>query len=349
MNYPKISVCIPAYNRAALLPALLDSVFEQDFESYDVVIAEDGSPEREEIKKVTSEYSDRYPGRLTYIENSTNLGYDGNLRNMFSLATGDYIFFLGNDDLMCAGALAKVADAVTRYPDVGVVLRTYAAFEGVPENVVETFRYFDNELFFPAGAETVGALYRRSVVIPGMVFHRESALALSTDRFDGTLLYQLYLVAEILVDKNAVYLPEVTVLYRNGGVPDFGSSAVEQGKFKPKEQTPESSLHFIEGMLDIARYVEEHRSVKIYNTIFRDMANYSYPLLSIQSNKAFPVFIKYGRGLAKLGFWKYPMFWVYFLALLLFGDKFLSRIIVWLKRKLGVTPSIGSLYRGRSS
>lgn len=345
---PKISIAIPAYNRAALLPPLLDSIFAQNFDNFEVVIAEDDSPEREAIREVATIYAERYPGRLNYKENKKNLGYDANLRNIFDIAQGEYVFFMGNDDLMCPDALAKVASAVTRHPDIGIVLRSYAAFDGTPDNIVQTFRYFDRELFFPAGLETISTIYRRSVVIPGMVINREAALKFTTDRFDGTLLYQLYLVAEILVEKNAVYLPDVTVLYRNGGTPDFGNSAVEQGKFEPNNQTPASSLHFVQGMLDIAHYVEQHRKINIFKPILRDIANYSYPLLSIQAGQPLGVFTGYGWGLAKMGFGRYSLFWAYWLAILLLGVKRTDGLIRWIKCRLGRTPTLGSVYQGNN-
>ena len=346
---PKISVCIPAYNRAEVLPELLDTIFSQDFVDFEIVICEDRSPQRAQISEVVSRYSTIRPGLIRYFENSENLGYDGNLRNLFEKSQGDYCLFMGNDDLMCEGALAKVSAAISRHPNVGVLLRSYAAFDGTPDNIVQTFRYFDRELFFPAGAKTIGAIYRRSVVIPGMVIHREAALRCATDRFDGTLLYQLYLVANILADMNAVYLPDVIALYRNGGVPDFGNSAAEQGKFQPKEQTPESSVHFMHGMLDIARYVEQVRQIAIFKPIIRDIANYSYPILAIQAKKPIRVFLKYGWSLARLGLARYPLFYIWFVGILVFGTDRIDRLIVWIKTRLGHTPNLGSVYRGSES
>lgn len=346
MGVPKISVCIPAYNRSSVLPELLDSIFNQDYDDFEVVIAEDGSPERPLIAKISGEYAIRNTGRLKYIENPRNFGYDGNIRNLFKLAQGEFVLFMGNDDIMCPGALTRVANAIRHHPNIGVVLRTYAAFDGDPSNIVEAFRYFDREIFFPAGQETISTIYRRSVVIPGMVIHRESAIKYETDRFDGILLYQLYLVAEILVQKNAVYIPDVTVLYRTGGSPDFGSSAAEQGKFEPNAQTPASSLHFVRGMLEIAQYVEQHRNIPIYKPILRDIANYSYPLLSIQAEQPIKVFLNYGWGLSRLGFASYPLFWIYWLAIIVLGVQNTDRIIRWLKKRLGRTPSIGNIYKG---
>lgn len=343
---PKISVCIPAYNRAALLPALLDSIFAQEYRNFEVVIAEDGSPERDAIRAVANAYAANPAGSLIYVENPVNLGYDGNLRRLFELARGEYVLFMGNDDLMCPDALAKVAAAIVRYPDVGVVLRSYAAFEGTPDNVVQTFRYFDRELFFPSGVATIATIFRRSVVIPGMVMHRESGLRYATARFDGTLLYQLYLVAEILVDRNAVFLPEVTVLYRNGGIPDFGSSVAEQGKFIPKAQTAASSLHFVTGMLEIARYVEQDRGLPIYHPILRDIGNYSYPLLAIQARQSLSVFLGYGWSLARMGLGRYSLFWAYWLAILVLGVARVDGLIRWIKKRLGRTPVLGNVYQG---
>jgi hypothetical protein len=207
--------------------------------------------------------------------------------------------------------------------------------------------YFEKEIFFPAGENAISTIYRRSVVIPGMVLHREESLRWSTDHFDGTLLYQLYLVANILVIKNAVFLPDIIVLYRNGGVPDFGNSEKEKGKFTPTEQTPESSIHFMKGMLDIAKHTEETRNVNVFKAISTDISNYSFPILSIQATKSFWVFTKYCFGLAKLGMWRNKMFYFYYFALVLFGPKRTNNIIVKIKNRIGHTPTIGNVYKGK--
>jgi abequosyltransferase len=341
-----LSVCIPAYNRAAVLPVLLDSILEQQFADYEVLICEDCSPQRDEIRAVVRNYDRRHPGRIRYLENESNLGYDGNLRRLIERAKGDFCLFMGNDDLMCPDALRTVGDALARHPDVGVVIRSYQSFQGDPGNIVQTFRYFPDERFFPAGPESIVTVYRRAVVIPGMVVRREAAQRFATAEFDGTLLYQLYLVANILVDMNAVFLPQILVLYRNGGVPDFGNSAAEQGKFVPQDQTVESSLEFMRGMLDIARAVERRRSVPIYRRIVADIANYSYPVLAIQRHKPLPAFVRYWYALSKLGFARHLMFHLYFGALLLLGTERSDALIDWIKRRLGYTPALGSIFRG---
>jgi len=343
---PKISVCIPAYNRHEVLVPLLDSVLSQDYDSFDVVICEDNSPQRARIRETVAFYQTRYPGRINYFENKENLGYDANIRNLIARAEGEYCFFMGNDDLMRPKALATVAAALGRHPNIGVVLRSYAAFDGAPENVVQTFRYFAEETFFEAGQATAATFYRRCVVIPGLVLHRAASLRFATERFDGTLLYQLYLVANLLQEMNGISLPQILVLYRNGGVPDFGNSKKEKGNFMPGQQTPESSLHFVKGMLEIPAYVDVTRGSCITPAIFRDMCYYSYPLLSIQARQPFGVFVKYTFGLAKMGFWKSHMFWAYFFSILLLGAKRVDKLIVAIKERRGATPAMGGISKG---
>jgi abequosyltransferase len=342
----KISVCIPAYNRVAVLPELLESVLAQDFSAYEIVINEDGSPERRQIREVVERYSARYPDRIRYFENEKNLGYDANLRSLVQRASGEYCLFMGNDDLMCPGALKAIADTISRYPKVGVFLRSFAAFDGTPGNIVQTFRYFDREIFFPAGAGSISTFYKRSVVIPGVTLHRAAALQYATDKFDGTLLYQIYLVANILVEWNGVFSPEIVTWYRNGGIPDFGHSVSEKGKFVPRTRTIDSSLSFMRGMLEIARYVETTRHVDIYRSILKDLSNYSYPILSVQADKPVGVFFKYYISLIKLGFGRQLLFHAYFFSILLLGTRRMEKIISWVKSTLGHTPVIGTVYTG---
>jgi abequosyltransferase len=345
-NSIKISVCIPTYNRASLLSELLESILIQDFSGFEIVINEDCSPERHLIRTVVERYSALYPNQIRYFENENNLGYDANMRSLIERARGEYCLFMGNDDLMCPGAIKIISDIISRYPKVGVFLRSFAAFEGNPGNIVQTFRYFDKELFFPAGARSISTFYKRSVVIPGVTLHREAALQFATDKFDGTLLYQIYLIANILVEWNGVFSPEIVAWYRNGGIPDFGNSLSEKRKFVPGTRTIDSSVSFMRGMLEIALYVETTRHVDIYRSILRDLSNYAYPILSVQADKPVGAFFKYYLSLIRIGFGRQLLFHVYFLSILLLGTRRMENVIAWVKRTLGHTPVIGSVYTG---
>jgi abequosyltransferase len=347
-SQPLITVCIPAYNRANLLAPLLNSIFIQNFSDFNILICEDNSPERNSISKVVQGFQQRYQGQIQYEENSINLGYDGNIRRLVELATGDYVLFMGNDDLLAPGALSAVATAVRELQDVGVVLRSYSSFVSDPEQPVQVFRYFDEDRVFPPGPDTVVTFFRRCVFISGMVFKRSSAAACATARFDGTLLYQQHLAGHILAQESGVYLNRILTYHRLGGVPDFGASAAEKGLFVPKQQTPESSVHFIRGMLAIANTLDELRGFKVGRRILLDIGNYAYPILSIQADRSFGIFLSYLWQLMKLGFWRVPLFHVYALGLLVLGHQNCDSLIARIKISLGRAPLLGSVYAGKS-
>ena len=343
-----ISVCIPAYNRARLLSALLDSVLDQDFDDFDIVIAEDSSPERKAIRAEAADYQKLHGDKVKYEENSETLGYDGNLRRLIELAGGDYVLFMGNDDLMAPGALSAVAAAVREEPNVGVVLRSYSSFVCDPRLPLQVFRYFGEDRVFPPGPDTVVTFFRRSVFISGMVFKRNSAAALATAKFDGTLLYQQYLVGQILKHESGVYLNRVLTNHRLGGIPDFGVSAAERGLFVPKQQTPESSIQFMRGMLAIAFSLDSTNQAIIGPRILRDIGNYAYPALSIQADSSHGAFLSYLCQLMQLGFWRVPLFYVYALGLLLLGRHNCDFLITQIKKRLGRAPLLGNVYSGES-
>lgn len=343
---PLISVCIPAYNRAGVLPALLDSILTQDFDNFDIVIAEDSSPERQAIGAKVAEYRKRFGDKVKYYENPQTLGYDGNLRRLIELATGDYVLFMGNDDLLAPHALSAVFAATRDNPNIGVVLRSYSSFTANPEQPKQIFRYFDQDRYFPPGADTIVTFFRRCVFISGMVFKRVSALACSTKEFDGTLLYQQHLAGHILARESGVYLNQIVSYHRLGGVPDFGSSTAEKGLFVPKKQTPDSSVHFMRGMLSIAQKLDDQPGAVVANRILHDIGNYSYPILSIQAGQPLSVFLRYLMTLAKLGFWKVPLFYVYSFGLVILGKAHCDGLITWIKKRKGRAPMLGRVYDG---
>ena len=335
------SICIPAYNRARHLPALLDSILSQEFTGFDIVICEDQSPERNQIRTIVDRYAEAHRGIFAYHENEMNLGYDGNIRQLVKQATGEFCFFMGNDDLMCPGALATVAAVIRRHPDVGLVLKSYAWFDYTPDNVNQAVRYFKQERRFEAGREAVTVCYRRSGVISGYVVRREPALAASTDRFDGTLYYQMHLTANVLAEAPAVFTPEVLVLCRNGEPPEFGNSSREKGKFVPGGYTPQARLNMVQGVLTIIKDFKSSRGIDLVADVQRDYANYFYVYIKDQLDLPLPEFFKLYWAYGKMGFFKYPMFHLYCMAAYLLGEKRFDRLTKIIRERLGHSPRFG--------
>ena len=344
---PLLSVCIPAYNRAEQLGPLLDSIFSQSFDDYEVVITEDNSPGRAAIRAVVEAYDRAHPGRIRYVENAETLGYDGNFREMLRHARGTFCFIMGNDDLVAPGAFAAVGAALARHPEVGVVLRSYAHFYvDRPGELFTVTRYYKEALLFPPGPDTVVAFYRRMVFMSGLVFRREDTRQFETDRFDGTMFYQNLLGARILLRRPGLFLPDVLSWKRVGAPSDFGASRHERGRFSPGAQRASASARFVKAHLDIVRYVDEVEGTQLLPRIRRDEGQNIYPAFATSHGEGARVYAGLYRELWKLGLWRYPMFHAYAAGVAVLGTSRTNALLHALRRRLGYSPSLTPRPRG---
>jgi glycosyltransferase involved in cell wall biosynthesis len=340
MSNPTFSVCVPLFNRSRHLAALLESVLGQSWQDFEIVLSEDCSPERPAIREIVQRYQGRRSVSIKYFENAENLGYDANIRHLIDLAEGRYCFFMGNDDLMCAGALAAVADLV-KQRDVGLVLKSYAWFDEDPAHVNQEVRFFSTERTFRPGREAMSICFRRCGVISGYVILREAARKAATDQFDGTLYYQLYLTGSVLAHSSAVFSPRVLVLCRNSEPPDFGHSSSERQHFKPGKYTPEARVQMVSGALRIAKHIEAATGITVFQDILADYANYFYPYIKDQLSLPVGQFLSLYLRFCRLGFYRYPLFHVYFLTGYLLGERRFDSLTRQLRKILGRSPQFG--------
>jgi abequosyltransferase len=323
------------YNRSRYLRALLDSILLQDFKDFEIVICEDKSPERDQIAAIVHEYDAQYPGFIRYYENEVNLGYDANIRRLIENSTAQYCFFMGNDDLMAKDALSHLNGIIRRHPEVGVVLRGYKVFDGSPNNITHELRYYSEEREFKSGRESIILCYRRSGVISGYIVHRDDAYACATDKFDGTLYYQMHVTASVLSCRTCVCTPQILVLCRANEPPDFGNSEKEKGIYTPGRYTIQARLNMVSGALSILEQRDELRKNGTLEAVKHDYANYFYPYVIDQLTLPVREYIQLYRGYWKMGFGKYPLFHVYCIGCYILGARRFDRMTRAVRKRLG--------------
>lgn len=339
---PLISLCIPAFNRASLLPEILDRVYAQDFADFEVVVCDDASPQQAEIRAVCERYAAQHPGTLHFHANPQTLGYDGNLRRLVELARGRYVFFLGNDDHVASGAFRAIAEGIARHGDFGVLLRAFSFFDRDPDQPLRTTRYFPGARVLPPGRDTLLTCFRRLVIISGIVMDRDLALAAASTRVDGLLFYQQWLAAHILMQKPALYLPTPVALYRLGGLPEFGTGEAERARFVPGPKSFEQELQLNRSLFDVAAAVEATLPLPGFaEDVRRDFARHAFHTLVY--------FAKEGgrrglwrayRGLWPLGLQRSPSYHAWFLLLLVLGGHTAEGLADAIRARLGYTPNL---------
>lgn len=113
---PLVSVVIPTFNRSDLLPDAIDSVVDQTYRNWELIIVDDGSTD--DTEQVVNSYSD---SRVRYTENTGSKGPGGARNTGVRKAKGGYIAFLDSDDVWTSGKLRAQVDCMEANPRTGLV------------------------------------------------------------------------------------------------------------------------------------------------------------------------------------------------------------------------------------
>jgi glycosyltransferase involved in cell wall biosynthesis len=150
---PTLSVIIPTYNRAALLPKTLESVLDQTFTDYEIIVVDDGSTDRTEEAVARLVQARPGPGKRIRYLFQRNQGKSVALNNALSVAKGAWIAFLDSDDLWLPNKLEEQFKALEKHSPQSQACFTDARFINNP--------YFQGTAFARAGkrfADKTGVL-----------------------------------------------------------------------------------------------------------------------------------------------------------------------------------------------
>jgi len=113
---PAVSVIIPAFCASRDIPDALASVFAQTFSDFEVVVVDDGSPDREALVEAIAPYR----LRIRYIEQS-NQGAGAARNAAIRIARGRYLAFLDADDRWTPDFLRQQVGYLDAHVDVALV------------------------------------------------------------------------------------------------------------------------------------------------------------------------------------------------------------------------------------
>lgn len=114
---PRVTVCIPTYDRTRWLARAIDSVLAQTFTAFRLEIHDDATP-GPGVRDVVTGYDDP---RVVLIEHEQNAGIVGNFTRSLLAADTDYVIQLGDDDEARPELLAATVAALDRHASAGMV------------------------------------------------------------------------------------------------------------------------------------------------------------------------------------------------------------------------------------
>lgn len=130
-----VSVIIPHFNRTTLLAQTVESVKQQGYHKWEIIIVDDQS-EEEEWQQLQQYASDK----IKIIQRKEGIKGPSACRNLGVIeATGEYLLFLDSDDLLAPHCLQQRVDAMKQNPDLDAGVFLMEQFERHPGDNKEVF------------------------------------------------------------------------------------------------------------------------------------------------------------------------------------------------------------------
>ena len=215
---PLVSVIIPTYNRGWILQEAIDSVLEQDFHDYELIVVDDGSVDD------TPTILKAYKNEITVLRQA-NRGVSAARNSGIKAATGRLISFLDSDDLWLPRKLSTQVQFFNDHPQA-VITQTQERWirNGVRVNPKKRHHKFSGMIFERSLALCL--VSPSAVMIKKSLFNRVGIFDESLPACED---YDLWLRISC---RYPVHLIETPLIIKRGGHDDQLSKAAGLDKYR---------------------------------------------------------------------------------------------------------------------
>lgn len=135
MKLPKVTVLMPVYNAGGFLAEAIESILNQTFRDFELLIIDDGSTDRSlgTIKKYTKQDK-----RVKVVSHGENKGLVATLNEGIGLAEGKYIARQDQDDISAKSRLKKQVEYLDNNPSIGLLGTNYDVIDNRGKTVATT-------------------------------------------------------------------------------------------------------------------------------------------------------------------------------------------------------------------
>ncbi len=199
---PMVSVVMPTYNRADLLPLSIESILSQTYSDFEFIIVDDGSTD--ESWRLLKSYAQK-DKRIRLYKNKKNRGISYSRNRGNDAARGKYIMLMDSDDISLPKRMEKHVAFMESHPDVVLSTSLLKSMQG------------DIDLKAPMAAQEPGLIFE-SVIGHGQWFLRRDFINQNNLKYDESQMAaeDYDFVRQIAVHRGKIgYIDEVLYLYRS--------------------------------------------------------------------------------------------------------------------------------------
>ncbi len=328
LNSPLISICIPSYNRLSELQRCLESVDALDASSVEIVISEDCSPNKKLIGQMVDDFIKNSQYEVIYNSNVNNLGFDRNLAKLISLAKGEYILLITDDDMFVTNSIDKVITYLKK-DGLSVAFTPY-----IDEKTKTVERKFTGSFTIAHGIKSVEKYLFNSILLSGLIFKKNKLISYDSERFRDLIYSQVYLFSTLLLNNNGCYIDVPLVHCVGDGENSFGLNESSENNEKLADRnSPLSNLEYHKSLIRTIQLFDKDNNTCLMNSFTKEYSIRSYTGLYIARRKSAQELKEYWMIMNSLNINIHLVAHVYFWVLLVFGYR-ASNILFYIPKTI---------------
>ena len=215
----KVSVCIPTYNRADILPYAVNSVLNQTYTDFELLICDDASPDH--TAEVVSQWDD---SRIRYIRHPQNIQRSRNMRSGYEAARGDYFIKFDDDDALTPTFLERAIAILEAQREVDFVCSDHWIINARNERdeaatAANSEKWKKDRMEEGVVADLIEETFvHQSLQVGSSLFRKSSLDAVDFMRFEADGCEDFDLLVRCALDgQTAYFIPEKLMEYRIHG------------------------------------------------------------------------------------------------------------------------------------
>ncbi len=123
----KISVIMGIYNCASTLGEAIDSILNQTYTNWELIMCDDGSSD--DTYMTANGYKEKYPEKIVLLKNEKNCGLNHTLNRCLKMATGEYIARMDGDDISLPERFEKEIAVLEEHSEYAIVSTSMIYFD----------------------------------------------------------------------------------------------------------------------------------------------------------------------------------------------------------------------------
>ena len=292
-----ISIAIPTYRRPRFLAEALERITREVNDAgaaIEVIVQDNASGD--ETREVAESFTDL---SVSYRSNDSNLGPSENIVRACERCSGDYVFLLGDDDLIEPGALGRVINGANSDRRPGVISGPVSHFLDGEESRTGllSFRnpHGEDHVIEPGGP-AVEHLFLRATMLSGLVVRRDLLDLDGARRHAESLYPQIYLAGYAGREAGALYLAEPIVSVRDNPVTEWSYS---------RDYMAGRVFNILDDLVADSEWADGVRK-----RVTKRRVRSTYSPLHAARKESFRAYLKTARGLSSVSqYRRSPFFW----------------------------------------